>query len=403
LIETEKELPPDADRRVCRTSGVMPRRLRACAQLAWRILVHEKGRTGLALGGVFIAILLVFIELGFFVAVPQGGMWVYDHLRFDLLLASRDYQYQAQPWQFAHERLTRARSVAGVAQATPLYFGGGSWQDPRGGLRLDFFAIGFDPAAHPFAVPGIERQQDMLAERDTLLVDDSTRPIFGALKPGREVEINGRTMTIGGTYTLGTGFLGIGVAAMDEANFFRVFGRRDDPVNLGLIELAPGADTAQVAAALRRALPDDVQVFTRAELTAHENAYWTTRTSVGLIFGSGLIVAFIVGLMVLYQTLATQIAQHLPEFATLKAIGYDHVQLAAVVLIEAAVIVAVAFVPAAGAAAAVYAVVRSETLLPVVLTVPHLLGVLGATLVMSAGSALLSVSGLRRADPAEIF
>src|SRR5580658_8582370 len=171
--------------------NAMRRRLRVSAHLAWRILVHEKGRTALAFAGVFIAILLVFIELGFFIAVPQGGMLVYDHMRFDLLLASTDYQFQAQPWQFRRERLTRAASVAGVARATPLYFGGGSWQDPSGGIRLDVFAIGFDPAAQPFADADIERQGQMLAQPDTILVDDSTRSIFGPLTPGREVAING--------------------------------------------------------------------------------------------------------------------------------------------------------------------------------------------------------------------
>src|SRR5215470_6842564 len=111
------------------TSG-LSRRLRVSTGLAWRIFIHEKGRTGLALGGLFIAILLVFIELGFFFAVPQGGMLVYDHMRFDLLLTSTDYQFQAQPWQFVRERLTRAAAVPGVTKATPLYFAGGSWQDP---------------------------------------------------------------------------------------------------------------------------------------------------------------------------------------------------------------------------------------------------------------------------------
>src|SRR5579863_7663557 len=124
---------------------MMSRRLRVSLRLAWRILVHERGRTGLALGGVFIAILLVFIELGFFIAVPQGGMLVYDHMRFDLLLVSTDYQFQAQPWQFPHARLSEAASVAGVTKATPTYFAGGSWQDPSGGEMLDVFLIGCDP------------------------------------------------------------------------------------------------------------------------------------------------------------------------------------------------------------------------------------------------------------------
>ncbi len=383
--------------------GTMMRRLRGSAHLAWRILVHEKGRTGLALAGIFIAILLVFIELGFFIAVPQGGMLVYDHMRFDLLLVSTDYQFQAQPWQFPRARLTAAVDVPGVAQATPIYFAGGSWQDPSGGLRLDLFLIGCDPKARPFAVDDIERQQDVLAETDKFLVDDATRPIFGPLTTGREVNIDDRRMVIGGQYHLGTGFLGIGVVLMDEVNFFRVAHRGQDPVNLGLITLAPGADTHKVAVALRQTLPNDVQVFTRSEIASQENAYWTTRTSVGLIFGSGLVVSLIVGVMVLYQTLATQIARNLPEFATLKAIGYGDFSLSAVVGIEALIIVIAAFIPAAIAAMGVYSLIRSETLLPLAFSVTNVAVVLAAVLIMSVVSAFLSMSNLRRADPAEIF
>ncbi|MBV9626613.1 MAG: hypothetical protein JO230_00820, partial [Xanthobacteraceae bacterium] len=65
--------------------------------LAWRILTYDKRRTALALVGIFMAILLVFVELGFFYAVPRGGLLLYDNMRFDLLLTSDQYEYQAQP------------------------------------------------------------------------------------------------------------------------------------------------------------------------------------------------------------------------------------------------------------------------------------------------------------------
>ena len=230
-------------------------RLRVSGYLAWRILVHEKGRTALAFGGVFIAILLVFIELGFFVAVPQGGMLVYDHMRFDLLLTSTDYQFQAQPWQFPRARLTEATAVAGVTRATPIYFAGGSWQDPSGGIRLDVFLIGCDPNGQPFKDGDIERQGAILARPDTILVDGASRSIFGPLTAGRRVDINNRPMVIGGRYRLGTGFLGIGVALMDEANFFRVTHRRPDPVNLGLITSRQAPDPAKSPPRCARSCP----------------------------------------------------------------------------------------------------------------------------------------------------
>jgi len=373
-------------------------------QLAWRILVDQKGRTALATGGIFVAILLIFVELGFFVAVPQGGMLIYDHLRFDLLVCSNKYVFQSQSGQFPRARLTAALTVPEVARASPFYLGGGKWQDPAGGLKLDIAVIGIDPRAGIFAVPDIESQGAVLEQPDTVLVDSATRSLFGPLQEGRIVDIAGRRMTIGGQYKLGTGFLGLGIVLASEGNFFRMFpGRPPDTVNLGLVVLKPDADPERAAKALRAVLPADMQVFTHAELVAHEVAYWTIRTATGLIFGSGLVVSFVVGIMVLYQTLATQITRQLPQFATLKAIGYSDRYLDGVVLFEAWLIMAVAFVPALGAALAIYALVRAETLLPLSLSVPQLGAVFAITLVMATASAFLSLGGLRRADPAEIF
>src|SRR4029077_14152290 len=163
----------------------------------------------------------------------------------------------------------------------------------------------------------------------------SARSVFGPLQAGRAVDIAGHRMTIGGVYELGTGFLGLGIALASEANFFRMFPERPpDTVNLGLVSLKPDADPDRAAQALRAILPADMQVFTRPELVAHEVAYWTTRTATGLIFGSGLVVSFVVGILVLDQTLAPQITRQLPQFATLKAIGYTNRYLNAIVMIE---------------------------------------------------------------------
>lgn len=373
-------------------------------RVAWCILTHEKGRSALATAGIFIAILLVFVELGFFVAVPQGGMLVYSKMRFDLLLCSSAYVYQAQSGQFPAIRLYQAMASPAVAGVAPIYFGAARWLNRAGGERSDIFVIGFRTDDPVFAVPDIERQLDVLDRPDTVLVDSATRPSFGPLTSGQLVDIAGRTMTIGGRYDLGTGFLGLGVALAGEPNFFRLFPARPaSSVNLGLVTLKPGADPDRAAAELRTMLADDTTVFTRAALQRREVSYWTTRTSTGLIFGSGLLVAFIVGIVVLYQTLSTQISRQLPEFATLKAIGYTDAALAGIVIALSLLIVVVAFVPALGAALALYSVIRNETLLPVALSAGRLAAVFAITLVMAAVSAFLSLGVLRRADPADVF
>jgi putative ABC transport system permease protein len=372
--------------------------------LAWRILTYQKGRTALALVGIVMAILLVFIQLGLFDAVPQGGMLLYDNMRFDLLLVSDQYEYQAQPGAFALSRLDRVRASPDVAGATPLYFGMAKWKGGEGGTWPDLFVIGIDPAGEALAAASIDRQLDRLARPDTILVDSATRPIFGPLTAGRVVAINGGTVTIGGTYVLGTGFMGLGVAVASTANFVRLFpGRSLGQVNLGPIRLKPGVDPLSAAAALRQAAGAGTQIFTRAELADHEARYWTTRTSVGLIFGSGLLISVVVGIMVVYQIVSTQVTRQLPQFATLKAIGYGDGALAATVATMSLLIVVAGFAPALAAAAWAYRAIRERTLLPVTMTPGHVAAVLAAALAMATVSALLAIGGLRRADPADVF
>ncbi len=107
--------------------------------------------------------------------------------------------------------------------------------------------------------------------------------------------------------------------------------------------------------------------------------------------------------MVVYQILATQVSRQLPQFATLKAVGYTDRFLSGTVVAMALLIVLAGFVPALAAATGVYAVIREETLLPVTMTPIRVGAVFAATLVMAAASALLSVGSLRRADPADVF
>ncbi len=372
--------------------------------LAWRILTHRKGRTLLALVGMFMAILLVFIQLGLFYAVPQGGMLLYDNMRFDLLLVSDQYEYQAQPGAFPLGRLDQVRASPEVAAATALYFGVAKWKGGTGGAWPDLFVIGFDPQSRVFLPGSIERQRAALERPDTVLVDSASRSIFGSLETGRVVGIGARPMTIGGRYRLGTGFMGLGVALASTANFTRLFpGRGLGQVNLGPIELKPGVDPAAAAAALRRLAGPGTQIFTRAALATREETYWTTRTSVGLIFGSGLLISIVVGIMVVYQIVSTQVNRQMPQFATLKAIGYGDGALAATVATMSLLIVAAGFVPALAAAAWLYRLIQQRTMLPVTMTLGHLAAVLGAALGMAAVSALLALGGLRRADPADVF
>jgi putative ABC transport system permease protein len=372
--------------------------------LAWRILTHEKGRSGLAIGGILVAILLMFLQLGIYASVPRGGLLFYDAMRFDLMLASSAYVFEAQPSAFPRRRISQALALPEVAQATALYHNSGHWLNDRAGLVRDVFVIAFKPEDAVFNLPEIDRQREVLRRPDTILIDADSRPEFGVLVPGRRIEIDGRSVEIGGVYHLGTGFVGLGVAITSDINFLRIFPDQNlTDTNLGLVTLKPGADPDRVAQQLRRIMLADTQVFTRKELAASEMNYWLTSTSTGLIFGFGVMIAIVVGTVILSQTLSAQISRQLPQYAALKAIGYTHGYLSGVVVMLAIIMTSVSYVPALILSLAIYWIVRTATLLPIAMTSTRMVGVLATVWLMSALSAIFALRLLRRADPVELF
>ena len=372
--------------------------------VAWRMLTDERGRSALAIGGISVALLLVFLQLGFYLAVPRGGMLIYDTMRFDIVLTSPDYAFQGLSGSLPRRRLYQAQALAEVEQAVPFYQQTGEWMTASTGIARDVFVMAFDPAVKIFDVDEITSRQEALRRPDTVLVDRATRTEFGELVEGRVVEIERRAETIVGSYRLGTGFAGLGIAITSDQNFLRLFpGRSLGEVSLGLLRLKAGTDPKMVARKLRGMLPGDTQVMTRAELAAFEKRHWTQETSTGLIFGFGAVVSFIVGMAIVNQILSTQILRQLPQYATLKAIGYTERSLLGIVASLAALMALIGFVPSLMLATIINAILRRVTLLPLDMTVGLISTVLALALIMAGISALASARVLRRADPVELF
>jgi putative ABC transport system permease protein len=138
-------------------------------------------------------------------------------------------------------------------------------------------------------------------------------------------------------------------------------------------------------------------------MLAHEIRYWASGTPIGFVFTFGVIMGLVVGMIIVYQILFAEIADHLKEYATLKAMGYGNRYLAGVVLMQAAILAAVGFVPAVGLCTWLYAIAGRATGLPMTLAPARAALVFALTLVMCWASALLAIRKLRAADPADVF
>ncbi len=143
---------------------------------------------------------------------------------------------------------------------------------------------------------------------------------------------------------------GVGIGGADgtiiasDATFLRIFpSRQPGVVEMGLIRLQPNADPEAVRAALERSLPNDVEVITHAELIRREKNYWDVNTPIGFVMLMTLVICFVVGSVILYQILYTDVTDHLAEFATLKAMGYANGHLFLVVLFQAVILAMLAY------------------------------------------------------------
>ena len=150
-------------------------------------------------------------------------------------------------------------------------------------------------------------------------------------------------------------------------------------------------------------MPHDVRVLTKQEFAQKEIAYWATATPIGFVFSFGVAMGVIVGVIIVYQILFADIADHLAEYATLKALGYSGRYLAAVVVIEATIIALIGYLPGLAVAWRLYEVTRGATMLPMILSAGRGFLVLGLTLPMCWLSGLIAMRKLRAADPADIL
>jgi putative ABC transport system permease protein len=179
--------------------------------------------------------------------------------------------------------------------------------------------------------------------------------------------------------------------------------RQRGVIDVGLIQLKPGADAVSVKKDIQGIMPPDVRVLTKQEFIELERTYWTTYTPVGFVFKLGVLMAIFVGCIIVYQILYTDVSDHLPEYATVKAMGFPDRYLFSLVLQESLILSVLGFVPGLLVAHFVYNVSRDATLLPLRMTVERGAVVYVLTAIMCSISAMLAMRRLRSADPAEIF
>jgi len=376
--------------------------LRPAIVFATRLMRHERARLAASVGGVTFALLLMLLQLGFRNALLDSGMELLRQMDADVFVVHEEKKPFLKRDEIPRERLYQARSVEGVASAAPIWMDRLFWANAETGVERSVRAIAFDPDQPVFANPQIEAQVDRLRPRGTALIDARSRPTLGSLEPGRAI-VQQRRIDIVGTFDLGSDFEIDGNLVMSEETFNELTGSRGVKIEAALVHVQDGADPAAVAERLRAALPGDVRVFTKAELEARDLRYWKTGTPVSVILLVGVSLGFAVGVVICYQILYTDVLDHLPEFATLKAMGYGRGFFRLVVLWEAWLLSMVGFVPGIVLGWAMMLLLGALSGLPAGFGPGDVVqvGLLSVTMCSLAGG--LALRRVEQLDPAELF
>jgi len=379
--------------------------------LAWLNLMHNKRRLLASLAGIVGAVLLMFVEVGFLNALLDSQVAVIRMLDADLVIVNRLKYTLSMTQPFPRRRVSQALAVDGVRTASPVYIeiDASLWKNPADGHTRVIRVLAFDPDRPVFRNSEIERGRPALKQADTAMFDLKSRPEYGEIRPGVRTELARRAVRVVGVFALGTDFANDGNVIMSDKSFVRFFPHRagadgePESVELGVLRLEAGADAAAVRRALRDTLPPDVAIVTPDELAATEAAYWEDSVPIGYVFGLGAAMGFVIGVMICYQILFTDVTDHLPQFATLKAIGYGNRYLIGVVIQEALLLSLLGFGPGIAISQLLYQWLAAMTGLPMQLTPERAGVVLALTVAMTVISGLIAVRKAVAADPAEVF
>jgi putative ABC transport system permease protein len=380
--------------------------------VAWLHLSKEKASLLVAMAGISFANILMFMQLGFKDALYDSNTKIHRSLRGELFLISTQSECLTYMESFSQRRLDQTLGAPGVESVNPLYVDVIRWKNPYNRRRGTILALGVNPSSSPLDLPDIQKNINLTEFPDMILFDQASSPKFGTVEIVKQFEQGNRVITevgfkrveIGGLFTLGNSFAADGNFVTSDLNFSRFFPERNPKnIEVGVIHIKPTANVQAVQEYLKNYLPNDVRVFTKQEFIDFEENYWSSSTPIGYLFNLGAVMGFIVGAVIVYQILYTDVSNHLAEYATLKAIGYPDSYLVFIVLQEVVILVTLGYLPGFIISSGLYSIAHSATLLPINMKVSRAVLILFLTTLMCFVAGLLAVLKIRDADPSDIF
>ncbi len=378
--------------------------------LAWLLLTRQPLRLFVAIAGISFAGILMFMQLGFRDGLFDASVTVHRLLDADLILISPRSKSSISMSGFPKRRLIQAMAQEDVVSVAPVNLNYLLWRNPENLKTRSILTLGFNPEDSLLIDEDFSNKAERLKNPGRVLFDTLSRPEFGPIEEwfldGQiiETEVAGKRVKVVGLVELGPSFGADGNMITSRETFLQLMPSNPrGSIEIGLIKLKNDSDPKLVSMILSNALPNDVRVLTKNEFIDFEKNYWKDSTAIGFIFSLGAVMGFVVGCVVVYQILYSDVSDHLPEYATLMAMGYRLKSLFFVVAREGFILSLFGYLPAYFSGQALYSLIRNSTKLPIAMDANKSILIFILILLMCMGSAGIAMRKLVDADPAEIF
>jgi putative ABC transport system permease protein len=365
-------------------------------KLAWQNIVHDRARFSVTVLGVCFAVFLMIFQGSLLAGFLRAASRLIDASDSDIWIASRG----VQAFEFGTRLESRVREMAagvpGVTETGRVCMAFAVYRTPNGTQQ-----VGADPnVGKRFPVPNMAESTGETSP-EAVLYDVSDRKQMDVTSLPAEVEINRHRASIEREIEGYGAFLGVPFLFTSYRNATRYMGFGPDDAMYILLRVGNGYAVSDVQQTLQQRLPE-VDVLTTSEFAHKSRMYWTVKTGAGGAILTAAVLAFLIGLVVVSQTIYANTMENIEEYATLKALGASQTFVARIVLSQALIcgvlgssLGLLAAIPSIGYAKSLIPWIYAPWWLPAIMIVP--------SLCMCSLASIASVRSALAVEPGRVF
>ena len=370
-------------------------------RIAWKNILHDRVRMFAALLGIVFAVVLVTFQIGLLWGFLKNAAAIIECAAAPLWVTPPSVANFEFPGALRESLYYQALAVPGVGGVERLIMTFVRIRKPDGSFEAAQL-IGIDLAADTRLPPVFFRgSREDFRDPEAVSFDLSDYEKLGRPRIGEYVELNRKRARLAAVTQNMRSFIASPYLFTSLENVYR-FPRTlpAGQVSYLLVTPATGWGIEDVARNLRRLR--GVDVLTSAEFGRRSQAYWVFRTGAGLAIGLSTLLGFVVGTVIVGQTLYSSTMDRLKEFGTLKAIGAENPQLYRIITHQALIYAALGYLLGILASLGVVRLAASAGTY-VLITAPLMAGMLFVTVGMCVLASLLSVVRVAKLEPAMVF